>query len=286
MSPLREHPIERKASPQGEVVFRTIAPGSYRIEAHHPKAVTRHEEVEVDGLKPVFAGIALPSAHLYFRDRGDGPGVSYRDALNAVFGRWKEVERLGWAVDLPTTLRPEVMIGIGLDPGGKYLAFALHPSARIQDALEKGERLAKGQLIEEHLAELPSLDKIEVHAATRSIDSEMALAVICTWRSSIGQAAPRSSVFPEVIDGNRYSFAVADGPTQMVAETENLSDRLLSRTPRTRAMSLMTALHRFADRHISDMEFEWAVTEALEPSCQRAKPANRSLQQSVPRAPP
>jgi hypothetical protein len=100
----------------------------------------------------------------------------------------------------------------------------------------------------------------------------VALGIVCSWKEAIGRALPQAEVFPEVLDGNRYTFEIQDEHGRpVVAETENLGKHMLNQTPRTRAMELFEDVHRFVDGHVGPVEFEREVQWATGPTCKPSK---------------
>jgi hypothetical protein len=263
---MRENPIAAQPGKDDTFVFHGVSPGKYRLEAHHPKGIATYKELEV-ATEPVATAIGLRSAFLYFHDRNPSPSTPYRDAITKIFATWRGPERLAWVIDRPSSYFTEVMVGVAGNSTSGYVAFALHPSDRIADVIDRDEEEGQGARDDDH-RHLPALEKVEVRASVRPLRREVALGVVCTWQEAVRQARPKSEVSPEVLDGNQYSFSVRgkDGDI-LVAETENLGERMLSKTPRTRAMSLFRDLHQFVDGHLGGAEFESGVGSAIEHSC-------------------
>ena len=229
-------------------------------------------------MKPVFTAMGLNSPFLYIRDDAGEPN-QYFAGLEKVFGTWREGMRLAWVIVRPTSYENEVMAGIAGDGSGGYLAFTLHASARVDDAVLKRERGSRGEQLGEHLQRAPDLEQIKVRAATHPVPRNLALGVVCTWKKAIEKAVPAREVGPEVLDGVRYSIEYRAENGQLDrAETETLTGPYLTVGPRTRTLGLLHSVHALADGHISLAVFNGEVADGLDPDCKSASlvaaPAN------------
>ena len=256
----------------GMVVFRSVPPGRYRLEARHPKGLATFKEVDVDGLKPVFTAIGLNSPFLYIRDDAGEPN-QYFAGLEKVFGAWREGVRLAWVIVRSSSYESEVMAGIAGDGRGGYLAFTLHASARVDNAVVKRERRSRGEQIDEYLQRAPDLEQIKLTVATHPVPKDLALGITCTWRKAIENAVPAREVAPEVLDGVRYSIEYPSESGQLRrAETETLTGPYLTAGPRTRTLRLLQSVHALADGHISVAVFNGEVADGVDPDCKDANP--------------
>jgi hypothetical protein len=270
--------LTRAPDAAGLVVFHAVSPGFYRVEVRHPRGLAERRDVPLEAGASAQLVIGLRSAFLY-RPEPHPPTGRYRQALAALFDRWKGGELLASVTSRPAASATEVLVGIARRSPADHLAVALHADARVADALGKADALALAATDRErqHLERMPPLKAIAVRPATRPIPADLARAVACTWRSAVKSAVPERDVAPEVVDGVRYTVLVPDSDGQpgvgwISADTETLDGNFLDIRPRLRVLRLMALLHDFADGHLPALQFEQAAQDYLDSSCRPPAP--------------
>jgi hypothetical protein len=227
LSDSRGRQVTRRTDAAGEARFDKIPSGKYEVEVHHAQALGQRFTMTVAGKTYQTATLISP-----FLQASGGETPPRTDILQNWLQRVPPVlvleERSGG---------PATWLAIA-DNDGKYEASVVH--------------IENGQVIQ---------------SSKRPLDSVMARAVVCTWRSAIDRATPPTiPIAPEILDGARYRFTTVQNGRWRTAVTTTLST-YLDDGPRARALRMERAIHEFAEGHIAEALMGSVVAGALEPSC-------------------